>query len=202
MDEYPTDAHYYSPQTEYNNTLAGYAKQPDGVLEKRMKVLRAYATRGQQSEERKENVIKRVASESRIRPTDRFKYHRQGKFNHPKTALFDKSGQKPKGDYSDWWKKELTVPGEAMNAGQRRCSSLDSFTGSVAHNYRHHKAMANYRTTGSYDIEEGASSFGDQTFKFIDKSNVSKADAHSSVRRQADFLAEATFRNSLRDFSK
>ena len=100
-----TNAHYYGPQTEYNNTLAGSLEEPDGVLEKRMKVLRAYATLGQQMGERKENVMRRVASESQISPTDRFKYYRQGKFSHPKTALFDKSGQTPKVDRSGWWHK-------------------------------------------------------------------------------------------------
>ena len=188
-----TNAHYYGPQTEYNNTLAGSLEEPDGVLEKRMKVLRAYATLGQQMGERKENVMRRVASESQISPTDRFKYYRQGKFSHPKTALFDKSGQTPKVDRSGWWHKKPCVPGEAQNAAQKRCSSIDAFTGSVRHNLKHHRALAHVRS-----LEESKHGFNEDTYKFIDKSSISKAEAHSTVLRQADFLAEATFRNSLR----
>ena len=191
-----TNAHYYGPQTEYNNTLAGSLEEPDGVLEKRMKVLRAYSTRGQQVEERRHNVMRRIASESQIRPTDRFKYHRQGKFSHPKTALFDKSGQPPKVDRSGWWRKDPCTPGEAQNAAQKRCSSIDAFTGSVRYNLRHNRALAQIRS-----MEQGSDhGFTEDTFKFLDKASVSKADAHNKVMRQADFLAEATFRNSLRSW--
>ena len=159
-----------------------------------MKVLRAYATRGQQVEERKQNVMRRIAIESRIRPTDRFKYHRQGKFSHPKTALFDKSGRPPKVDRSGWWRKEPCVPGEAQNAAQKRCSSIDAFTGSVRHNLRHHNSLAQIRM-----VEEGLEhGFTEDTFKFIDKANVSKSEISNRLKRQEDFLAEATFRNSLR----
>ena len=77
------------------------------------------------------------------------------------------------------------MPGEAQNAAQKRCSSIDAFTGSVRHNLKHHRALAHVRS-----LEESEHGFNEDTYKFIDKSSISKAEAHRTVLRQADFLAE------------
>jgi hypothetical protein len=192
------DIHYYAPQTETNNSLSADYNTPDGVLEKRMKVLAAYSRLGSELEQRKQAHDKTVKNANRIRPIDRFKYHKEGKFDHSSTALINGQGKKPKVDHSNWWAKGGTEAGEKMNSAQDRCSRVSSYTGSIAHNHRWNKWLAAMRGE-EVDREEGEGhGYGTDAFKFISKSNVDKIEVHSSIQRQEDFLAEATFRSSLR----
>jgi hypothetical protein len=200
-----SDVHYYAPQTETNNSLSGSLSTPDGVLEKRMKVLRAYQQVGDDKSVRKQKAQEKVKKDNRIRPIDRFKYHKEGKFQHPQTALMNGVGKQPQVDHSNWWKKEATKAGEAANNAQLRCSKVANFTGSVKHNHKWYRTMAIMRgekvieDDNDYEADD-IHGFGDRTFKFMNKSNVDKAAAHTAVMRQGDFLAEATFRSTLREF--
>lgn len=192
------DYHYYAPQTEMNNTLSGSINSPDGVLEKRMKVLSAYQRLGSETEARKKAHDKVVHMRNRIRPIDRFKYHKEGKFDHSSTALINGLGKQPKLDHSNWWTKGGSKAGEKMNGAQERLSRVSSFTGSIAHNHRWNKYLAHLRGE-EVDKEEGWDhGFTTDTFKFISQSNVDKGQMHTAIQRQEDFLAEATFRSSLR----
>lgn len=192
------DVHYYAPQTEVNGSLSGVHNPADGVMDKRMKVLAAYSRLGSEMERRKKDHEKNVHVRNRIRPIDRFKYHKEGKFDHASTALINGLGKQPKLDHSNWWAKGGSKAGEQMNVAQSRLSRVSSYTGSIAHNHRWNKWLAGMRGE-EVDKEEGEDhGFGMDTFKFISQSNVDKVEMHSSIQRQEDFLAEATFRSSLR----
>ena len=192
------DYHYYAPQTEMNNTLSGNMNGPDGVLEKRMKILSAYQRLGSEINERKAIREKNIQIRNRIRPIDRFKYHKEGKFSHSSTALIGGLGKKPELDHSNWWSKGVSKAGESMNSAQKRVSEVSAFTGSIVHTNRLNNSPEKLRDE---DIDELASSgrlFGSKAFKFIDKSSVDRSQINCSIARQEDFLAEATFRQSLR----
>jgi hypothetical protein len=199
------DLTYYAHAQSREEQLFGRERNmKDEIVDKRLKILRAYKNKSNLSKSRSESQLAFIKKETEILPLSPIKVPRMKKFEWSASPCIAGSSSKPRPIpvESQWWKKDATQPGCAMNPTQSRLSLKENFTGSVKHNFRHHRIKARSRGVvfnDDYDKSmEGL--FPDEAFKFLETSNTWKSDHHMKVQRQGDMLSEATFRASLRDF--
>ena len=202
MGDQRRDVTYYAPQSREEQLWGRESTRSDEIIDKRLKVLRAYKTKQELKPLRRQQAqaIKKAASE--IMPLSPIKVPRMKKFEWScSPCIAGQEGPSVIPREQQWWKNEPAVCGSLMNASQSRLSLKENFTGSVKHNFRHHRVRAvsrGVKFTDTYNSDNAIGDFPEEAYKFLETSSSWKADHHLKVARQGDMLAEATFRASLR----
>lgn len=193
------DITYYAPG-QSNSSLWGREPAPeDEIRDKRLKILKAYNTKGTLKKETSAATLQRIRSEVSIAPLSPIKVPKMKKYFHsPSPSFTGEFGKPPQLKRIDkWWLKEPTKPGEAMNRTHNRLSEVKNFTGSVKHNFHHWRRQAKSRGVVFNDSHVDPF-FPDDAFNFIQTSSTWRSDQTLSIHRQGDFLSEATWRSQLR----
>jgi hypothetical protein len=195
----PIDVTYYAPGGT-SGLLNGRMPAPeDEIKDKRLKILKAYNTKGLMRKSTSEATLQRMKSESSIGPLSPIKVPKMKKFSHsPSPSFMGDMGKPPIIPTTHrWWLKEPTVCGGGMNVTHKRLSDVKNFTGSVKHNFHHFRRQAKSRGVVFTD-DHADPFFPEDAFKFLQTSCSWRADQSLAIQRQGDLLSESTWRSQLR----
>jgi hypothetical protein len=193
------DLVFYQAQ---NSLIGQEVTNKDEIIDKRMKILRAYKNKAGLSKSRSEAELSRIQKETAILALSPIKVPKMKKFSYSVSPCIASSASKPPpiAKNQHWWANEPSVAGSLMNDGQKRLSSKENFTGSVKHSYKHFRRRAQSRGVVFDDdyVDPDVNLFPEVAYKFLETSSTWKSGHHMLVQRQGDLLSEATFRSSLR----